>query len=71
MIGDYGKLPAAKIQQFSGTAALKADGTEVVVWTDGVSLGTEESVEERRAGFKPAFRLIAGKIYRVTVEEIG
>jgi hypothetical protein len=70
VIGDYGALPAAKIQQFTATAVLKED-TEVAVWTDGVLLTTDESAEERRAGFRPAFRLIAGKQYRVTVEEIS
>lgn len=81
MIGDYGKNPEAKIQTFEAKAILRPKSAEkpwashalidtVTVHTDGVMLSAEEDPGERRAGFKPAFRLIEGKKYRITVEEL-
>lgn len=81
MIGDYGNKLAAKVQTFVATAVLRPKTAEkpwsshalidtVTVHTDGVVLSTEEDPTERRADFKPAFRLVAGKKYRITVEEI-
>lgn len=43
---------------------------EIGVWTDGIGFFTEESKEDRQAGFIPAYRLVPGKLYRITVEEL-
>ena len=82
MIGEYGKDSESKIQRFEAVAILRPKSAEkawaehtlidtVTVHTDGVMLHTEEDPSERRAGFKPAFQLIEGKKYRITVEEIS
>jgi hypothetical protein len=68
MIGNYGKLENAKVQEFVAQAT--RDGNIIRVHTDGVVLSTEESGRERAAGFVPAFRLRSGMRYRVTVEEL-
>lgn len=43
---------------------------EIGAWTDGVTLHTEESEEDRWAGFVPAYRLKLGRRYRITIEEL-
>lgn len=82
MIGEYGKDSESKIQSFEAVAILRPKTATrmmsshkvidtVSVHTDGVTLHTEEDIEERRTDFKPAFRLVPGKTYRITVEEIS
>jgi hypothetical protein len=44
---------------------------EIGVWTDGCGVYTEESLEDRKAGFVPAYRLKVGRRYRVTIEDLG
>lgn len=67
MIGQYGKLPAAKIQSFTAQAIHRPENKyqdeHVSVHTDGVTLTTE-------AHHLSQFRLLPNKLYRVTVEEI-
>jgi hypothetical protein len=43
---------------------------EVGVWTDGIGVYMEDNRAERGAGFWPAHRLVPGKRYRITIEEI-
>lgn len=76
MIGDYGRLAAAKIQTFRAQAiprpanASPMFSDSVSVHTDGVILYTEADPVERAVGVRPAFILTPGKQYRVTVEEV-
>lgn len=81
MIGEYGRDPESKVQSFEAMAILRPQTAEkpwslhalidtVSVHTDGVTIYTEEDPSECRGGFKPAFRLIEGRMYRITVEEI-
>ena len=48
----------------------KRNEEKVTVHTDGVILETEESLEDRKAGFIPAYRLKPGRTYRITIEEL-
>lgn len=48
-----------------------ADKTKCLgVWTDGVSLLIEEEPEDRKKGFRPAYRFQKGRRYRITIEEL-
>lgn len=47
------------------------DGQKVMaVWTDGLSISNEESSEDRKKGFRPAYRFKKGRRYRITIEEL-
>lgn len=47
------------------------DGQKVMaVWTDGLSISNEESSEDRKKGFRPAYRSKKGRRYRITIEEL-
>jgi hypothetical protein len=55
---------------FEAVAKALPKKKQVAAWTDGLSLSSEESLEDRRQGFVPAFRLKVGKKYRITIEEL-
>ena len=42
----------------------------MAVWTDGLSISNEESSEDRKKGFRPAYRSKKGRRYRITIEEL-
>lgn len=50
--------------------ATRTSPARLGAWTDGVCLDTEESPEDRRLGFIPAYRLRLGRRYRITIEEL-
>ena len=42
----------------------------MAVWTDGLSISNEESPEDRKKWFRPAYRFKKGRRYRITIEEL-